>query len=86
MDIEFDDAKDRANLQKHDVSLDVGATVIQNMTFGYVDDRKDYGEVRMVAFGRVSDRLFVCVFTKRGEVYRIISVRRASEEEQREWL
>jgi len=31
-------------------------------------------------------RLFVCIYTMRETTYRIISVRKATKEEQRRWL
>ena len=86
MDIEFDDAKDRANRAKHGVSLALGAVVLQRSIGEIVDDRRDYGEIRMNAFGLVQGRLFACTYTVRGETLRIISVRRASRQEQRLWL
>jgi uncharacterized DUF497 family protein len=49
------------------------------------DDRRDYGEARFNAFGLVNGRLFVCTFTMRGQAYRLISVRKASKQEQRTW-
>lgn len=50
------------------------------------DERLDYGEVRVNAFGLVEGRLFVCTYTMRNETYRLISVRKASRQEQRTWL
>jgi uncharacterized DUF497 family protein len=53
---------------------------------GEIDDtRRDYGERRMIAFGMIGDRLRVCVYTQRGEVYRIISLRKANRKEVRRW-
>ena len=46
-----------------------------------VDDRRDYGEPRMVAVGRIADRHFTIVFTPRAANLRIISARRASRKE-----
>jgi uncharacterized DUF497 family protein len=86
MDIEFDDAKDAANRAKHGLSLALGAVVIANPIGEVMDDRQDYGEPRINAFGLIASRLFACTYTMRGEVYRIISVRKASRQEQRTWL
>lgn len=86
MDIEFDDAKDAANIAKHGVSLVLGAVVLENPIGEVLDDRRDYGERRLNAFGMVNGRLFACAYTVRGEARRIISVRRASRQEQRIWL
>jgi uncharacterized DUF497 family protein len=82
---EFDPEKDRANLAKHGVSLVLGAVVLENLAGEIVDDRRDYGELRLSAFGMVAGRLFVCTYTKRGDVVRIISVRKASRQERKFW-
>ncbi len=50
------------------------------------DDRKDYGERRRVAYGRIEGRLFVCVFTDREDVRRIISLRKANSRERRAYV
>jgi len=49
------------------------------------DDRFDYGEVREVAFGRINDRLFVCVYTDREAERRVISLRKANKREVRRY-
>jgi uncharacterized DUF497 family protein len=49
------------------------------------DDRHDYGEERFNAFALIEGRLFVCTFTQRKTVSRIISVRKGSRQEQRAW-
>jgi uncharacterized DUF497 family protein len=51
-----------------------------------VDDRRDYGERRINAFGMVNGGLFACTHTLRNDVRRIISVRRASRQEHPVWL
>jgi uncharacterized protein len=69
------------------VSLALGAVVLENCIGSVVDNRKDYGEIRINAFGPVDHRLFVCTYTMRGETYRLISVRsKASRQEQNTWL
>ena len=86
MVIEFDEAKDGANRAKHGVSLILGAAVLADCVGEAVDDRRPYGETRINAFGLVAGRLFVCTYTRRGAAVRIISVRKASRQEQRRWL
>jgi hypothetical protein len=85
MDVEFDAAKDEINRLKHGVSLVLGAEVLMNRIGQIDDDRRDYGEARFNAFGLVNGRLFVCSYTMRGPTYRLISVRKASKQEQRRW-
>jgi uncharacterized DUF497 family protein len=67
MDVEFDDVKDAANLSKHGVSLALGAVVLANPIGEVVDDRRDYGEHRINAFGLVKGRLFACTYTIRND-------------------
>jgi uncharacterized DUF497 family protein len=84
VDVEYDDAKDAANRAKHMVPLAVGAVVIANRVADIPDPRHTTEE-RRLAFGTVNGRLFVCVYTMRGDVIRLISVRKANSREQRRW-
>ncbi len=86
MEIEFDARKDAENVAKHGVSLGLGIAVLLGRVGEAEDTRRDYGEVRVNAFGFVEGRLFACTYTRRGDVYRIISVRRARAEEAWKWL
>lgn len=84
MDVEFDPAKNEANIATHGLSFadfsgfDATPVVIE-------DDRYDYGETRLVAFGRVDGEGRSLVFTMRGDAMRIISYRRAREKEIRRY-
>jgi hypothetical protein len=53
VDIEFDSAKDAANIAKHGVSLEVGGFIIENAFHVEKDDRHDYGEERFNAFALI---------------------------------
>ena len=81
MDIEFDDAKDAVNIAKHRLSL--AAAVAMTDILDVADRRTEYGEQRFVAYGLIEGRLFACVWTPRGDVRRIISLRKANRREIR---
>jgi len=81
MDIEFDSTKEAANIVKHGISLALAAKLLEGDYNVRADNRNAYGENRFVAIGSIDDRLHVCVFTMRGAVYRIISLRRANRRE-----
>ena len=49
--------------------------------WAYEDDRADYGEVRMIGFAYIGFRLHCVVFTDRGDVRRIINLRKANQKE-----
>ena len=86
MELEFDPVKDQINREKHGLPLALGARVLEAPIVVEQDRLRDYGEVRLNAFGLVNDRLLVCTYTMRGEVFRIVSVRKASRQEQRRCL
>ena len=46
------------------------------------DNRWDYGEARFSAIGFIKDRLHVCIWCWRGDVVRVISYGKASDNEQ----
>jgi uncharacterized protein len=85
MQIEYDEKKNQANLRKHKVSLAFGKRVLEN-SIGEEIDPRHFDEERWISFGMVEMRLFVCVYTMRQEVHRIISVRRATRGEEQRWL
>jgi uncharacterized DUF497 family protein len=82
MDIEFDAAKDAANMAKHGVSLALGASMDIDTAVIDRDDRRNYGEVRFNALGRIEGRVYAMTFTVRDSI-RIISLRKANPREQR---
>ena len=82
MRIEFDPTKDAVNVAVHGISLDRAETLLLGFTVQWVDRRRDYGEIRVIAVGEIGEREFCCVFARRGEVIRPISLRRASRKER----
>lgn len=77
----FDPGKDTVNREKHGVSLAVAEILFAGPHLSLPDDRFDYGEVRMVAFGLIEERLFVCVYRDRSDERRVISLRKANPRE-----
>ncbi len=85
MKISFNLAKDEKTRTERGLSLSVGAEVIRNQVAVVVDDRRDYGEDRLISFGYVGKRLCVCVYTVRGDTLHIISLRKANDREIRKY-
>lgn len=79
MIIEFDPAKEEANLAKHEISLS-RAVDLEILAF-IEDDRNDYGEVRYRAWGMIDEKAYCLIFTDRNGVLRAISLRRAHKKE-----
>ena len=49
MQIDFDPNKDQLNLAKHGLSLALAAELDWEDALVWIDDRDDYGEMRMIA-------------------------------------
>ena len=81
MSFSFDADKDQSNREKHGLPLSFGAKVVAGRKTEFLDKRWDYGEDRFVCFGLVGGRLYACVYTVRGDVTRLISVRKANDRE-----
>ena len=82
---DWDEPKRQATLLLRGVDFamvtdfDLGAAVIDP------DERRDYGEARFKATGMIGGRLFIVIFTPRGERFRLISLRKANTREKRAW-
>ena len=81
MQIEFDDGKDQANQDKHRLSLAFAVELDWENSLVWVDARKEYGEIRMIALAPSTGILYYVAFVDRDEVRRIISLRRANRRE-----
>jgi len=86
MQIEFDPAKDAANQAKHGVSLAMAKELDWETALVWVDQRIEYGEARMIALAPKSEILYYVAFVDRGEVRRVISLRRANRREVKHYV
>jgi uncharacterized DUF497 family protein len=76
--------KDEINKTKHGLPLDLGSEVFDGPFIEEQDSRRDYGETRFIATGPVAslaDRICVVVYTWREARRRLISFRKANDEE-----
>ena len=86
MRIEFDPAKDAANLSKHGASLALAIELDWEAALVWVDERFEYGEMRMVALAPKTGILYYAAFVDHGDVRRIISLRRANRREVKHYV
>jgi hypothetical protein len=83
MQFEFDPAKDEANRFKHGLPLSFGIRVFAHDDHIIVgSNRPEDGEERYKAIGLVDGKLYTVVHVWRGNVVRLISVRRSNGNEQ----
>jgi uncharacterized DUF497 family protein len=82
MEITYDPAKRARTLAERGLDFEDAVNVFIGSTLTLQDDRRDYGETRYQTFGLLNERLVALVWTPRGEVRHIISMRKANEREQ----
>jgi hypothetical protein len=86
MKFEWDEAKNRANLRKHGFDFADAEEMFRGMLVVDADTRKDYGESRWTGLGIVGGRVAHVVFAEGDlETIRIISLRKATSRERKEF-
>ena len=85
-EFEWDVAKAEGNFAKHGVSFEAAQCVFNDVfACGRCDFDTDPSEIRYVITGIVKDVILTVVYTERGSRIRIISARKATTHEQREY-
>jgi uncharacterized protein len=80
---EWDELKSARNSVERGLPFDVAIALFDGLVVETTDGRRDYGEVRLLATGKVAGEILVCVDTNRDPTTRrIISLRRASRRER----
>ena len=90
MRFEWEEAKSKSNLQKHDVSFETATRVFEDPNYVTEQDREVDGEERWQTIGRIGDVLVLLVAhtiadEKEDVTFRIISARRATARERRHY-
>ena len=83
MEIEFDPEKSAKNARERGLPFELAAELEWDKAYAFADDRRDYGEERIVALAPMGGRLYVVCYLIWGEARRIISFRKANEREER---
>jgi len=88
LEFEWHNAKADANMRAHGVSFDLAKTVFTDpFAIERLDDREDYGEARFVMIGMAEGNILLFVaYSEREERIRIISARRATQDEQDDYF
>lgn len=81
--VEWNESKAKENYAKHGVSFELAEEVFSDpFAIEFLDERRDYGELRFVILGVVMGRVLYVAYTERQDAIRIISARRATKNEQ----
>lgn len=82
MKLEWDEAKNAANIDKHGIDFADVAELFEHPMLCRRDDRHDYGEPRWIGMGMIRGRAIVVVYTERKpDIIRVISARKANKRE-----
>ena len=80
MRFEWDEAKRRANLEKHGLDFADAPEMFAGEMVIALDRRLDYGEARFIGFGPLKGRVMAIIFSRRmPDLIRIISLRKANQ-------
>jgi uncharacterized DUF497 family protein len=83
---EWDEEKNAVNIRKHGIRFEDAIRIFDGFVATEVDDRHDYGEVRMISLGAVDDIVVLAiVHTDREGITRIISARQANRAERKRY-
>ena len=73
MQFEWDEHKRQETLARRGVDILRAARIFEGEVLTWTDDRKDYGETRLISVGLVEGVPFVVVHVRRGERTRLIT-------------
>ena len=80
--VTYDPAKREQNLRERGLDFEDAKYVFEAPHLEVEDTREDYGEVRIICYDRLTDRLVVVGYVQRGQDQHVFSMRKANEREQ----
>ncbi|MCX7066394.1 MAG: BrnT family toxin [Methylococcales bacterium] len=81
MRFEWDEAKNRSNIQKHGIDFNDATDLFKHPLLSLIDSRENYGEERWIGIGLLRHIIAVVVYTECDDVIRLISARKATKNE-----
>jgi len=84
--IDFDPVKDKLNLASHGLSLSFAKKLAWDEALVWLDERFDYGEMRMIGLIPEGNRLYYVAFVDRDNIRRVISLRHAERREVKHYV
>jgi uncharacterized DUF497 family protein len=83
MKITYDLAKRDRTFAERGLDFEDAAVVFAGVTLEVEDTRKDYGETRIICYGRLMGRMVVIGYAPRGEARHVFSMRKANDREEK---
>ena len=86
MEFEYNPEKSQSNKTKHGLDFEEAKQIWEDIDrLEVAVSRSVKGEERNLMIGRISDKIWTAVFTRRGGAIRLISVRRAHKKEEKNY-
>ena len=86
MILEWDEAKNRANIRKHGLDFADAEEMFRGVLLVRPDTREDYGEERWIGIGMIQGWCAFMAFAQPSyDTIRVISLRKANREERQEY-
>ena len=82
MKFEWDAEKNKENIRKHELDFADAWEIFDAPMLANLDAGEDYGEDRWIGIGFLKNFVVVVVYTKRDDVIRLISLRKALKHER----
>ena len=82
MKITFDPVKRASTLKDRSLDFADAAEIFAGKTLNIPDERRDYGESRIITVGLLRGRMVVVVWTPRGGARHVFSMRKANDREK----
>jgi uncharacterized DUF497 family protein len=82
MHITYDRNKRAKTLAERGLDFEEAADIFAGPTIETLDERRAYGEERVLCFGYLRGRLVMVGYTVRGEARHVFSMRKANEREK----
>ncbi len=86
MRFEWDAAKNDINIRKHGIDFSDAMIIFHGYILTIEDDRFDYPERRFTTFGLMFEHVIAVVHTESEAKIRIISARKATKNERKEYF
>ena len=83
MKFEWDENKRKLNIKKHSIDFEDAKRVFEGISLTFQDNRFDYGQQRFITMGLLYEIVIVIAHTEIDETIRIISMRKATKNEQK---
>jgi uncharacterized protein len=80
--ITFDPAKRESALRERGLDFLDADQVFDGLKLEFPDDRRDYGELRMMTVGYLRRRMVIVCWTPRGYARHVFSMRKANDREK----